>query len=564
MTPRTALLWIIAASAFAQAPTPAQAAPSSTGSIRGTVRDFATGDPLPGAQIRASVNPAKPVLQLVADEQGRYELLDVDPGRISLGATPRSDTQGTPFSIRVIALASGQNLTGVDIKIRAQAEIAGKIIDEDNQPVPGVAVQLVSREYSLGAVRYIATGRATTDDQGQYLLKSVDPGRSYLLLARTLRPIRSAISDAPADPKLRRPVIVPTYFPGTDSLAGAQPLVLAPSERRENVDLRITHSPSYCVDGVLQSGNGPEPLRFDLAESQPTAGAVRTLSVVVNWRLLTNGVVTGADGKFRVCDLHPGDYQLNVYSDVGSGTADNLDAVPVFYGTAELKITDKDLDRLSVSALPHVAVPGEVAWEGAAPDAPVAANLTIRLDPMLRVPRRVEVLTARSPLPGAFSFDGLILGDYALQVTGTPAATYLRDVTYGGKSILHEPLRAGSEVGNSALRVILARDGGRISATVTDKDQQPVADAAVILARADAGTEVAFSSVMTGGYTDQNGAWTSGLVQPGKYYVLATSSAVDFSVETIGKLWRARTKAQEVEIGSNATVKVPLTPVAPE
>jgi hypothetical protein len=70
--------------------------------------------------------------------------------------------------------------------------------------------------------------------------------------------------------------------------------------------------------------------------------------------------------------------------------------------------------------------------------------------------------------------------------------------------------------------------------------------------------------VMVTGRTDQNGTWSSAVLAPGKYEVIApglpSGVAVDRSPETLGKLLRARSKAQEVDLAASASAQVTLTP----
>jgi hypothetical protein len=110
--------------------------------------------------------------------------------------------------------------------------------------------------------------------------------------------------------------------------------------------------------------------------------------------------------------------------------------------------------------------------------------------------------------------------------------------------------------------VILAPDGGRITATVTDKDGNPIPDAAVVAFPETARTEVLLADLFIAGRTDQNGSWTSASVAPGKYEVLAldlpSGVNVDRSPESLAKLLRARGKAQEIDLAGRATVKVTL------
>ena len=127
-----------------------------------------------------------------------------------------------------------------------------------------------------------------------------------------------------------------------------------------------------------------------------------------------------------------------------------------------------------------------------------------------------------------------------MTIAGVPAAVYIKDVTYGDRSILYQSLRVGSALGNASLRVILVRDGGTVSTT--------------------ADSEAIFAAAVKTGKTDQDGVWTSGTLAPGKYFVLATGETIDHSPETTRKLWKARSRGEEVELAPNGKLSVTLSP----
>ena len=86
-----------------------------------------------------------------------------------------------------------------------------------------------------------------------------------------------------------------------------------------------------------------------------------------------------------------------------------------------------------------------------------------------------------------------------------------------------------------------------------------MADAHVLLLPVTADSEASLAASMVSGQTDQNGAWKSPQVSPGKYHILASPLAVNKSPESIAKLWRARHRAQEVELTPNGTAQVKLS-----
>ena len=86
------------------------------------------------------------------------------------------------------------------------------------------------------------------------------------------------------------------------------------------------------------------------------------------------------------------------------------------------------------------------------------------------------------------------------------------------------------------------------------------ADCTVVILPATAPSEATLAVAMKTGKTNQSGAWTSPTLAPGKYYALATRQPIDRSPETIGKLWKARNRGEEVDVAPNGQPSVILTP----
>jgi hypothetical protein len=99
-------------------------------------------------------------------------------------------------------------------------------------------------------------------------------------------------------------------------------------------------------------------------------------------------------------------------------------------------------------------------------------------------------------------------------------------VIYAGRSILNEIFEPGSAPAAGGLRIVLARDGARVSLKAADKDGNPIASAYIAVIPSSVTTEAAAATVMIMGQTDAAGGWTSGPIAPGKYYVIATTSMV--------------------------------------
>ncbi len=498
----------------------AQQSSKTTGSISGTVRDPTTGTPLAevSVYIMGSVSPA----DTTTDSVGHYTLRGLVPG--SHRVNVMGIKSGRLYTSRMVTLGTGQDLTSIDFPLQAFGEISGKVLDENKEPVPGRTVFLVGREYRLGNLEYVYASVAATDDQGAYRLERVTPGRAFLLVVQKAPGKLSAVSDAPADPKLRKKVFPPTYYPGSTFMDGAQPLILRSGERREGVDFQLTRVPSFCIEGVLEAGSAPASLDFQIAPRRPTSGWMGSSGF---FTMMPFGQ-TGPDGKIRVCELSPGDYQLTV-----SQRAAKRDDCPPFFGTTQVSITDRDVRNVRAEARPRLPISGEVVWDGTPPDKPLDSKLSINLQPLTRglVMGEDESLTAKSSIPGEFNYPGLLMDEYKPGVRGLPKDLYIKDLTYAGISVLRAPLRLGSAIGNATLRITLARDGGTIDAKVADKDGNPVPDSRVLIMPAEANTEATLAAALITGQTDQKGTYTTSALAPGKYHILASTTPIDMSPE---------------------------------
>jgi hypothetical protein len=548
------LISILAASIAVAQPT---GVPNS--SVSGTVKDSGTGKPLANYNVSTYVGAtwindtiimgrAKQV-NSVTDEQGRYKLSDLPPGpyRIEAGSTGDFNSRRE----RRITL-SGHDLNDLDFDVVVTGKISGKVVDENKEPVPGMAIYLVSKEYYMGAVGYFFKNYSKTDDRGQYTLSWVNAGHPYFVMAQKEEKTLPARSQAPLDPKLRRRVPIRTFYPNSPAKEGAEALVLQPGEHRDHVDIALKKSPNYCMDGTLMGASGPAVLHFGLEALQPSSG----MSSSGGMFTVPPSGITGPDGKFRICDLSPGTYRLTALD--GSPGDEQM---PSNFSIGNIVVSDRDLQNVRIPLTPGLPVDGEVVWEGTPPEQPVTTRVSVSLEPLSRNGlTNGERPYARLNIPGTFSFPSLAMADYGVRTLVNAPGLYVKDVTYGGHSVLHEPLRLGSAIPGAGLRVIMARDGATLVTRVTDKEGNPVPAIPVLVMPADVSSEAILQRFLVTGETDQSGQYTSHTLPPGKYFVAAISEPFNASTESIDRLWRARLQFKEVELAPSGASQVSLEP----
>jgi hypothetical protein len=547
MRPLLTLLLIPAMTCMAQTP-----APPPAGTIRGVVLDTSTGDPAPDADVSAR-SGAKSV-DATTDANGAFTLRDVPPGKVQVRAGLRSNgSRGFgAFATKMVTLGPGQDVSGISFRVARHGEITGKVLDENKDPMTGITVFLIAPEFRRGVLRHAYASAATTNDRGEFRVQRVVPGRAYLLVAEKRRRNIDAISDVPADPKLRRKTLLPTFYPNSPSLDGAMAITLRPGEIREGMDIRMLRAPSMCVEATLDNGLGPAALRFEIEETEPHNGS----SGDGGFYYVTPTGVAGSDGKVRICELHAGQYQL-----IASGPPAASGGTP-FYGSTTVTIGKEDVHNVKVPGTAASPLNGEVVWDGQAPKKEYTEKLSVNLNAPKRSYRSFggvsEARSARVAIPGDFSIPFVLMDEYEVDVTGMPQGIYVKDILYGTASVKSDVLHVGSAAGNTGLKIILGQDGGNIDARVADKDGIPVGDQSVIIMPQSAGSEAQFAAALIFGQTDQNGVYQSTTLAPGKYLVLATGMTLDRTPERVRQLMGMRNRAQEIELAAGARVQATL------
>jgi hypothetical protein len=334
-------------------------------------------------------------------------------------------------------------------------------------------------------------------------------------------------------------------------------VVVRRGELREGVDIQIKKSAPYCISGTLSGPNGPAELDFEVEALQPSSGTSRNGGMFTG---KPSGKTT-ADGQFRVCDLAPGAYRFTAMDSPRdpNGFIAELHSFVV----TTINITDRDLHGLKFTTAPGVPLQGEVVLDGPAPEQPIKARVGVSLDALLRTTLG-EKADARVNIPDTFSFPSIPLDDYHLHLTLNARGLYIKDVAYAGRSIKDEVFHFGNAMPGASLRITIAQDGGRLSATVADKDANPLPDMHVLFFPAEIPSEAIFAERIVSGLSDQNGTYQSGTLAPGKYYVAASPDDFDSTVENVARLWRSRTRFQEVNISPGASTAVKLEPITLE
>ena len=444
------LLVIVAAVSRAQTPT------GPTGSVSGRVIDADTHAPIAGAKVGS---PKLGWTPTVAD--GRFTIRNLAPGPASIEVNYTADANiddvpAIPKNVNVIA---GRETTGVDFTVWLDGGISGRVTDENNEPLSGISVTVFYTYYRANSApgsfdnsdnllnSSVYSLKLTTDDRGMYSLRSsfMRAGRSYWVLAERERTDAGALSDAPANPEARRRTLVPTFYPNAASMSAATPIVLHSLEQRTGVDIRMVSSPSYCIDGTVKIEGQPGRINFAVEEETRS-------SMHYEAGIPRRGASTGDDGRFRVCNLASGPYQLTAF---GKGLPYIVDE----FATRVVNIGNADVHNVELNAVPPATLNVELRWSDTPPAGTGSASLRVQSLPYFRTTATVTGPPAIR-VPGETSFQILPTLRQGISISNLAAPYYVKNIELDGQSVLYQTFDSGT--GSRRLRITIGRDAGNM------------------------------------------------------------------------------------------------------
>jgi protocatechuate 3,4-dioxygenase beta subunit len=515
--------YIFVASLNAQPQQPAPTEPSilpqeDLCSLEGIVRHAATGQPLNRVMILLrSVTPGNelPPLSTLTNAEGRFAMKGIDPGPYRISAE-RTGYVRTEYGARpgmvigaagtTIRLERGQNLKSIEISMPPQAVITGRIRDEAGEPVQGVTVIVLRKQYIQNRKQLTPIAQATTNDLGEYRVFGLAAGKYFLSVSPNVRGQAisySADRSANAVPD-EEPVV--TYYPGTVDVASATQINVVAGSITEGMDIAMRRVRTFRISGrVLGLKIGGRGYVYLQPKDSITVGPERSMA---RFRLNT--------GEFEIRGARPGKYILttDLYSDPGGRLS----------GRVEVEVGEHDVSSVSLSLVPAFAVKGIIRPEE-----------TSSLNRLQFNRASISLAMINSPVyggfgtqprdGGTFSIDNLGPGEYSLQVYGLPAGSYLKSARLGETNLLenHLDLTQPQSGDVSGVELVVSTAAAKLSGDVTGADGNPLRGSTVVLRTANPKLTLMEGLIKTA-TTDQNGKFEMESLAPGDYRLLAFES----------------------------------------
>ncbi|HEV3139456.1 MAG TPA: carboxypeptidase regulatory-like domain-containing protein, partial [Vicinamibacterales bacterium] len=523
-----------------------ETAPAPTGSILGRVVAADTGRPIKRARVMATASELPGGRGMLTDDKGTFELTEMPAGRytvnvsksgfVALSYGQRRPLQpGTPLQ-----LADGQQLKGVDFSLPRGSVIAGQVLDEDGEPMPGVNVRVMRYQFQQGERRLSQAGTGQTDDRGQFRVWGLMPGEYYVnALARNNNfGGRGAGQFLPAGPPGGRggrgaaPVAAaavagsgddedslayaPTYYPGVAAIEEAKSVTVGLSQEVVAINFNLLLVRTARISGRVTNPDG----------SVVSNGNINLATDAGRGQMGQNfGGRIGRDGAFSIANVPPGRYILRARSgNPGNGNGGDNNAPPL-YGSAPVSVNGQDLESVTVQLAVGATLTGTIVFPPGGASLPDPTQVRVMAPP-------IDPDTLGGPQPNGrvdkdarFTLQGVPAGEHLIRANGNTRGWTLRSVTIGGRDVTDTPIavRSGQAIGD--IVITFTDKVTEINGTLSNGQNAPASDYTVLAFPTDATMWRAQSRQIQTTRPDQTGQFRIRGLPPGDYFLVAVDPA---------------------------------------
>jgi len=511
------------------------AAPA-TGVVRGRVVREDNGLPLRNAQVHlnqvfssAFPSEVKDPPQVTTDENGRFEVTGVRPGRYHLSAS-KSGFVATAFGQRgvngpasTIDMSNGRVVEKIDVSLRTGGVIIGQVLDQAGDPLSGILVRALQAERINGVLRPGSDTSSTdfTDDRGRFRLFGLAPGAYFLGATRqpTAGIMRLALAGG-------REAAV-TLYPGTFLTSQAQSILVEAGRETTPVSFTFLVERRFGVSGSVTGSDG-RPVKSGTVSVRPD-GTREGLSI-------GSGAISA--GAFTVNGLSPGEYLMSARNAAGDETV------------TERLVLDRDAFEVVLTLQRAATLRGRIVLDTASPRPSI---------------RPSDFSLGLGDADGPPMFGGVeIRPDGSFEVTGLggrkefgyspPEGWRMRGVRIANRDRGDEPLEfSGQDIDD--VQVIFTDRITTVSGRVTD-GRNPVAAGIVLIFVDDPERWHPHSAYVDTASVDAEGRYTIEGLPPGRYLGIALDALGPLAPAVFESL---RSRAIRITLGEAERKTLDLT-----
>jgi len=554
MWPRTLMLLL------ALSPVPAFGAQFAQGAasypIRGTVLNSVTGAPIRGALVQIYANRQRSVL---TGADGNFQFADVPAGTVNLNVhKPGFFTAQAIQSPRAQAsfAVSGPDQPPVVLKLIPEGVISGQVSGDGGEPVENLSVQILAERIENGKKTRVILKGAMTDEQGEYRVADLQPGKYFVFVGASNR--IEAYAAPPTQQGARGYAAV--FYPNGNEFATANAVEVAAGQHAEiNFNLRsqLFHRITGTVSGYPRGTAGINLQVTDAAGQQTQAG----------FRF------DQASGTFRTFWLPAGTYTL-------TAEMRNPESGQVYFAAQHLNLSS-DIAGVHLQLAPGLNIPVRFHVERTRSDTPATQMQTFvvggggrgawRRQVQVNAPARVTLIPeggAPSP-PQRMAQPGE--GEDSLEVVEVPPGIYavqvfpigpyyVQSARSGSLNLLEQNLTVAPGSSVDPIEIVLRDDFASLEGSVRLGAEN---DSATVIAIPEGGQPQMRGVYVSRPWPNNDASQAAamfemGQLAPGNYKILAVDRADDFEYGNPEVLQKYLSKAREISLVANQQAKIEL------
>ena len=442
------------------------------------------------------------------NSRGEYTISDLEAGQYILRATrhgyiPRNYGQKTGYSLRreeagtALTVGPGQVLDDIDFHLIRGGVVAGRVVDQDKEPVERVAVRLNAYRSLGGEHHLLPLGQDETDDRGHFRIFGVPPGNYYLRVSP--RPLFG-------DSRKEMRSFAPTYYPGVQRVEESPRINVTAGKEAGGLNITVIEASSYSVSGrVLTPEGKPAHLVWIVSMMESDKRSFSGMGLNTN---------TDLQGEFKVSGLLPG--RLRLYARSGNGEEQQM-------ASAGVDVVDQDLSGLTLVLAKGAEITGRIVVEGEA-SAVDWRRISLDMLPSRDNVNRLSFGGTRASLEKDLTFKiaNHPEGPYHLIVMLPPGNHYVSSIRFEGQDITDRPIELRSNDRLDGVEVRVSSEGAQIRGVVEKNESGQPAKGVTVLVFAAEPQHREFPSRFTRTIqTDQSGRFSLEGLVPGKYLVCA-------------------------------------------
>ena len=517
-TPRMFLaLLLLPCFTFAQAPKSSSTATREECKISGLVVKLAGSEPLRKTlvQLRSQDDRTHSV-SVVTDAGGRFVLERVEPGRYKLtvsraGFVTQEYGQRKPNDPgAILTLRPGQEVKDLLFRLIPSAVIAGRIFDEDGEPLPSVVVSALRETYSEGKRSLSTFSNVSTNDRGEYRLYGLAPGRYFVSAVYPHWGRFGGSEDDSDSPESEQEGYAKLYYPGTPDREKATPITVKSGEELSSIEILMRQVLVYHVRGHVYNQITHKP-------GTDTNVMLMPKKTGREWEFSDQQTnVQNKDGSFDIPEVLPGSYVLIAFW---------FDEGKIYSTRVPMEVGNANVEGLAITLGPGTNITGRIIWEGQ--PSLEGSELSVSARPT-DLGLNFGGSSTRVSQENAFTLKDISEGTYIADVEGQSKDCYIKDVQYDGSSALEEGFTVTRGT-PASLEITISSHGARVQGSVADADGLPAAGVWVVLVPELARRTI--SLLYKTQTTDQYGHFDLRGIAPGDYKLFSWEEAESGSWE---------------------------------